>query len=86
VVDVDQTGAPLHRLVRPLLPDLRSLTTGDEVRLAVWTALAVLLLVAGWSVGGRGGRGVGRDQDPAGGEGADADRPVGDLHGHRAVG
>ena len=76
VVHVENAGAPVHRLMRPLLPDLRAPTTADEVRLVVWTAIVLALLAAGWwSAGG--------DEDARAGEGADADRAVidGDRHG-----
>jgi hypothetical protein len=76
VVHVQAAGAPVHRLLRPLLPDMRH---PDVVRPAVWGAIAVALLVAGW-------RSAGGDEDAGAGEGADADRAVVHLHGDRPVG
>jgi hypothetical protein len=76
VVHVTHAGAPVHRLLRPLLPDLRTPATADNVRFALWVVAVVLLLVAGW-------RSARADEDARAGEGADANRAVfdGDRHG-----
>lgn len=79
VVHVGGTGAPVHRLLRPLLPDLRSPGAGDHARLVLWTVVVAALATAGW-------RSARRHQDAGAGEGADADGPVLDLDGHRPVG
>jgi hypothetical protein len=78
VVHVQAAGAPVHRLLRPLLPDLRTPEVSDGLGYAVWLAGAVALLVVGW-------RSAGGDEDAGTGEGADADRALGDLHGDGAV-
>lgn len=78
VVHVTRAGAPAYRVLRPLLPDLRSPGTGDEVRFAFWIAFVVALLVAGWWS-------AGRDEDARAGEGADADGATGDRDSDRAV-
>jgi hypothetical protein len=78
----ERTGAPLYRLVRPLLPDLHRAGTTDAMGLAAWTLVAGALVVAGW----RSGRADQRaDEDAAAGEGAHADHPVADLDGDGAV-
>jgi hypothetical protein len=78
VVHVTNAGAPVHRMLRPLLPDLRAPTAADETRFALWIVVVVALLVAGWwSAGG--------DEDARAGEGADADRAIGDRDRDRAV-
>lgn len=79
VVHTAAAGAPVHRLLRPVLPDLQSPEVGVGVRLAAWTAVVVGLLVLGW-------RSAGGDEDAGAGEGADADGAVLDAHGHGAVG
>jgi hypothetical protein len=78
VVHVTTTGAPVHRLLAPLLPDMRLPQALDWARFTAWCAVAVALLV--WGFLAR------RDEDAGPGEGADADRAVLDLHGDRAVG
>jgi len=78
VVHVTTAGAPVHRLLVPLLPDLRAPGTGDQARFAAWCVVAVGLLAAGWLARG--------DEDAGAGEGADADGAVLDLHGDGAVG
>lgn len=79
VVHLDDAGSPVHRALRPLLPDLRAPDDGDWVRLVAWTVAAVVLLVLGW-------RSAGGDEDAGAGEGADTDRAVLDLHRDGAVG
>jgi hypothetical protein len=79
VVHVTTAGAPVHRVLAPLLPDLRAPGTGDQVRYASWTIVLFGLVVAGW-------RSVRRDEDAGAGEGADADRAILDLHRDGAVG
>jgi len=79
VVHLGDAGSPVHRLLRPLLPDLRDPGDGDWALLVAWTVVAVGLLVLGW-------RSAGGDEDAGAREGADADRAVLDLHRDRAVG
>ena len=79
VVHLEDAGSPVHRLLRPLLPDLRDPGDGDWARLVAWTVAAVALVALGW-------RSAGGDEDAGPGEGADADRAVLDLHRDRAVG
>ena len=79
VVHVEDAGAPVYRMLRPLLPDLRAPAGVDEVRLVIWTAIVLALLAAGWwSAGG--------DEDARAGEGADADGAVRDGDRHGAIG
>jgi hypothetical protein len=78
VVHVTTTGAPVHRLLAPLLPDMRLPQASDWARYGAWCAAAVALLA--WGFLAR------RDEDAGAGEGADADRAVLDLHGDGAVG
>ncbi|MCU1372853.1 MAG: hypothetical protein JWO68_139 [Actinomycetia bacterium] len=78
VVHVTAAGAPVHRLLAPLLPDLRAPGTLDQARWAAWSVVVVALLAVGWLARG--------DEDAGPGEGADADGAVRDLHGDRAVG
>jgi hypothetical protein len=78
VVHVTTAGAPVHRALAPLLPDLRAPGTGDQVRYASWTIVLFGLVVAGW-------RSVRRDEDAGAGEGADADGAILDLDRDRAV-
>jgi hypothetical protein len=79
VVHVASTTSPVHRALRPLLPELRSMTDGDWARYAAWAVVALVLAVLGW-------RSAGGDEDAGPGEGADADRAVLDLDRDRAVG
>jgi hypothetical protein len=79
VVDPWRTTAPAMRLLRPLLPDLAHPGVLDEVRWALWIVAAVALLASGW-------RGLGQDEDAAAREGAEADHPLVDVHGHRPIG
>ena len=79
VVHVTDAGAPVHRLLRSLLPDLRVPSAGDEARFAVWIAFVLALLVAGWW-SARG------DEDARAGEGADADRALLDRDREGAIG
>ena len=79
VVHLEDAGSPVHRLLRPLLPDLRDPGDGDWARLVAWTVAALALVALGW-------RSAGGDEDAGPGEGADADRAVLDLHRDRAVG
>jgi hypothetical protein len=78
VVHVTGARAPVHRLLRPLLPDLRVPTAADEARFVLWIAVVVALLVLGW-------RSAGGDEDAGAGEGADPDGAVLDLDRDRAV-
>jgi hypothetical protein len=79
VVHVEDAGAPVYRLLRPLLPDLRTPAGADEVRFAIWTTVVLALLAAGWwSAGG--------DEDARAGESADADGAILDGDRHRPVG
>lgn len=78
VVHLADAGAPAHRLLRPLLPDLRQPEAGDWARFVAWTAAVLALLAWAWLRGG--------DEDAGAGEGADADDAVRDLHRHGAVG
>lgn len=80
VVHVSEAGSPFHRLLRPLLPELRSLTDGDVARYVAWAVVAVVLVVLGWRSA------AGGDEDAGAGEGADADGAVLDLDRDRAVG
>jgi hypothetical protein len=79
VLHVERAGAPVHRFLRPLLPDLRAPDGGDEARFVAWIAVVVVLLIAGWRSGGG-------DEDARTGERADADGAVLDGHRDRAVG
>lgn len=81
VLDPWSTGAPVVRLLRPLLPDLRTPATGDEIRSWAWTAVLLAVAVVGWRLGGGN-----RDEDAGAGKGADADGPLVDAHRDRAVG
>jgi hypothetical protein len=79
VVHVEDAGAPVYRLLRPLLPDLRTPAGADEVRFAIWTTVVLALLAAGWwSAGG--------DEDARAGERTDADGAVLDGDRHGAIG
>ncbi len=49
VIDFARTGDPFVRLLRPLLPNLRSAGAGTTLRQVAWTALLALLAVVGWS-------------------------------------
>ena len=78
VLHLRDAGAPVHRLLRPLLPDLTAgPTDGDWAKLAAWTV--ALVAVGAWALRRD-------DEDAIAGEGADADDPVVHLHGDGAVG
>lgn len=47
VIDVDTTTAPLVRLVRPLLPDYRDVSTATWARHGAWLVLLAAMAVAG---------------------------------------
>lgn len=76
VVHVADAGSPVHRVLRPLLPDLRRPEVGDWARFVAWTAVVVGLLAYGL---------LRRDEDAGPGEGADADGALLDLDGDRPV-
>lgn len=48
VVDFESTTAPVVRLLRPLLPDLRLEPAGTDLLLGLWTVVLTVLAVAGW--------------------------------------
>ena len=90
VVHLRDAGAPVHRLLRPLLPDLtEGPTDGDWAKLLAWTVTLVLCAIytalrcASRTEPEGSGRG---DEDAVAGEGADADDALVDLHGDGAVG
>jgi hypothetical protein len=78
VVDPWRTTAPVMRALRPLLPDLADPGWLDEVRWALWLAVAAALVASGW-------RRSRQHEDAAAGERPEADHPLVDVDGDRAV-
>ena len=95
IVDFASTASPWFRLVHPLLPDGRAVTSTREL-FVVWGVLLGAAAVGGWvgapvsgaRVAGAGAAGpsAAGDEDAGARERADADVAVVDLHGDRAVG
>ena len=48
VIDFADTTAPLHRALRPLLPDMAHPAAGDWALFGAWAVAAAALLLVGW--------------------------------------